>query len=74
MKLFLDTNIFVEFMARRQQYAPVCQIIDAISNGEHTACISLGSAYTLTYLFSCFLLASQSNRLISHFSPLTPHL
>lgn len=51
MKLFLDTNIFVEFTGRRQQFEPVSKIIDAIIDEEHSACISTGGLYTLAYLF-----------------------
>ena len=51
MKLFLDTNIFVEFIGPRTQYEQVSLIIDAILEKEHTAVISTGSLYTLTYLF-----------------------
>jgi len=35
MKLFLDTNVFVEFVERRKQYEPVSLIIDAIIEEEH---------------------------------------
>ena len=55
MRLFLDTNIFVEFIEHRKQYEPVSQIIDVIIEEQHTACISTGSLYTLTYLFECGL-------------------
>lgn len=51
MKLFLDTNVFVEFVERRKQYEPVSLIIDAIIEEEHSACISAGSLYTLAYIF-----------------------
>ena len=51
MKLFLDTNIFIEFIEHRKQYEPVSQIIDAIIEEQHTACISTGCLYTLAYLF-----------------------
>ncbi|MBR2101214.1 MAG: type II toxin-antitoxin system VapC family toxin [Prevotella sp.] len=51
MRLFLDTNVFVEFVGRRKQFAPVSRIIDAIAYAEHSAYISAGSIYTLTYLF-----------------------
>jgi hypothetical protein len=33
MKLFLDTNIFPEFIDRRAQYDDVCLLIDAIHDG-----------------------------------------
>ena len=51
MKLFLDTNVFVEFIEHRKQYESVSLIIDAILEEQHTACISTGSLYTLAYLF-----------------------
>ena len=50
MKLFLDTNVFVEFIEHRKQYESVSLIIDAILEEQHTACISTGSLYTLAYL------------------------
>ena len=37
MKLFLDTNVFVEFIEHRKKYEPVSQIIDAILEEQHTA-------------------------------------
>ena len=51
MRLFLDTNIFPEFINRRAQYESVCQLIDAIVEGKHSACISTGCIYTLSFLF-----------------------
>ena len=51
MKLFLDTNIFPEFINRRAQYESVCHLIDAIVEGKHSACISTGCIYTLSFLF-----------------------
>ena len=51
MRLFLDTNIFPEFINHRAQYESVCKLIDAIVEGEHTACISTGCIYTLSFLF-----------------------
>ena len=41
MKLFLDTNIFPEFINRRAQYSSVCRLIDAV----------VGCIYTLSFLF-----------------------
>jgi hypothetical protein len=38
MKLFLDTNVFVEFIEHRKQYESVSLIIDAILEEQHTAC------------------------------------
>ena len=51
MRLFLDTNIFPEFINRRAQYESVCHLIDAIVEGKHSACISTGCIYTLSFLF-----------------------
>ena len=51
MRLFLDTNIFPEFVNRRAQYESVCHLIDAIVEGKHSACISTGCIYTLSFLF-----------------------
>ena len=45
MKLFLDTNIFPEFIDRRAQYNEVCLLIDAIHDGHFEACISTGCMY-----------------------------
>lgn len=43
MKLFLDTNIFMEFIEQRKQFEEVSIIIDAILDKQHSACISTGS-------------------------------
>jgi len=51
MKLFLDTNIFMEFVERRKQFESVSLIIDSILSGHHKACISTGCVYTLSFLF-----------------------
>jgi predicted nucleic acid-binding protein len=51
MKLFLDTNIFPEFINRRVQFPSVCRLIDAIVDGRFMACISSGCIYTLSFLF-----------------------
>ena len=51
MRLFLDTNIFPEFIDRRAQYNEVCLLIDAIHDGHFDACISTGCMYTLAFLF-----------------------
>ena len=74
MRLFLDTNIFPEFINRRAQYESVCQLIDAIVDGKHTACISTGCIYTLTFLFERSLKAQgihkpeQTSKLRSYLS------
>ena len=62
MKLFLDTNIFAEFIGRRSQFEAVSQIVDAILNEEHSACISAGSIYTLAFIFERSLKAQDIHR------------
>lgn len=51
MKVFLDTNIFPEFIDRRNQYEQVCMLIDAIHDGHFEAYVSTGCVYTLAFLF-----------------------
>ncbi len=50
MKVFLDTNIFVEYFERRHQYEAVSQMLSAIEEGRVRAVVSAGCIYTLTYL------------------------
>ncbi|MBO4826856.1 MAG: hypothetical protein J5506_06450 [Prevotella sp.] len=51
MRLFLDTNIFVEFIEQRKQFEQVCLLIDSILEKRFSAFISTGSLYTLAFLF-----------------------
>ena len=55
MRLFLDTNIFPEFIDRRAQYQEVCMLIDAIHDGRYEAYVSAGCMYTLAFLFERIL-------------------
>ena len=50
MKVFLDTNIFLEYFQRRRQYQSVSQLLSAIEDKRIKAVISVGSVYTLAYL------------------------
>lgn len=52
MKVFLDTNIFMEFFEQRNKCEPVRVILHAIEDGTITGVISSGSLYTLTYLLT----------------------
>lgn len=52
MKVFLDTNIFIEFFEQRAQFHIVGKILDAIEDGKIDAFISTGSIYTMTYLLT----------------------
>ena len=50
MKVFLDTNIFLEYFERRRQYEAVSQLLSAIEDGRLKAVVSAGCIYTLAYL------------------------
>jgi predicted nucleic acid-binding protein len=49
-KVFLDTNIFLEYFEQRREYRAVSQLLTAVEDGKLKAIISVGSVYTLTYL------------------------
>jgi len=50
MKVFLDTNIFLEYFQRRRQYQAVSQLLSAIEDKRIKAVVSAGCVYTLAYL------------------------
>ncbi len=50
MKVFLDTNIFLEYFEQRREYQAVGRILSAVEDGVIKAVISVGSIYTLAYL------------------------
>ncbi|MBQ9467267.1 MAG: PIN domain-containing protein [Muribaculaceae bacterium] len=50
MKVFLDTNIFLEYFEQRREYLAVSRILSAIEEGKLTAIVSVGCIYTLTYI------------------------
>ena len=50
MKVFLDTNIFLEYFQERKQCISVKKIFDALEDKRLKAVISVGCAYTLAYL------------------------
>ena len=39
MKVFLDTNIFLEYFERRQQYEAVSQLLSAVEDGQLKAVV-----------------------------------
>lgn len=49
MRVFLDTNVFIEYFAKRAQFAFVRQIFNAIEDGEIEGVLSAGSFYTIAY-------------------------
>ena len=50
MKVFLDTNIFLEYFECRRQYEAVSQLLSAVEDGRLKAVVSAGCIYTLVYL------------------------
>lgn len=51
MKVFLDTNILMEFLGHRNLFDDVQNIIRVIIDGYISAVMSSAGFYTLTYLF-----------------------
>jgi predicted nucleic acid-binding protein len=50
MKVFLDTNLFLEYFEQRREYQAVSQLLSAVEDGKIKAVVSVGCIYTLAYL------------------------
>ena len=50
MKVFLDTNIFLEYFEQRREYEAVGKLLNAIEERKLTGVVSVGCVYTLAYL------------------------
>lgn len=50
MKVFLDTNIFLEYFEQRREYLAVDKLLSAVEDGKLKAVVSAGCVYTLAYL------------------------
>ncbi len=50
MKVFLDTNIIVEYLEQRREFEAVGRIFSAIEDNKIKAVVSVGCVYTLVYL------------------------
>ncbi len=50
MKVFLDTNIFLEYFEQRREYQAVSQLLSAVEDKRIKAVVSAGCVYTLAYL------------------------
>ena len=50
MRLFIDTNIFVEYFEKRLQFDSVRLLFNALEDGIHSGYISVGSFYTIAYI------------------------
>lgn len=49
MRVFIDTNVFVEYVERRLQYTYVRHIFNALEDGDIDGFLSQGSLYGITY-------------------------
>ena len=50
MKVFLDTNLFLEYFEKRREYRAVSRLLAAVEDGKIKAVVSIGCVYTLAYL------------------------
>ena len=50
MKVFLDTNIFLEYFEQRREYEAVGKLFSAIEERKLKGVASVGCVYTLAYL------------------------
>jgi predicted nucleic acid-binding protein len=62
IKVFLDTNIFLEYFEQRREYRAVSQLLSAVEDGKLKAIISVGCVYTLTYLIRMGLKQKEVHR------------
>ena len=63
MRLFIDTNIFIEYFERRIQFDNVRLLFNALEDGIHTGYISVGSFYTIAYIVDQGFKKKGMNRL-----------
>ena len=57
MRIFLDTNVIMDYLTSRGDVEIIGKIFRSIDSGEHIAFISIGSYYTIVYLTERFLKA-----------------
>ncbi|MBQ9640513.1 MAG: PIN domain-containing protein [Bacteroidaceae bacterium] len=50
MRIFLDTNVIMDYLSSRGNVEAANKIVESIEEGENTGYISAGSYYTITYL------------------------
>ena len=55
MRIFLDTNIVIDYLTARGDITATDKIFESIDEGSHVGVISIGSYYTITYLMERFL-------------------
>ncbi len=62
MRLFVDTNIIVEYIEHRRWYDDVKLVLMSIREGQHIGVVSQGCIYTLVYLVERMLKARNIHR------------
>ena len=62
MRLFVDTNIILEFIEHRREYESVRRILADIRDGKYDGFVSQGSVYTLTFLIEKSLKARDIHK------------
>ena len=62
MRLFVDTNIILEYIEHRREYDNVRQILIAIRDGKYEGFISQGCVYTLAFLLEKALKANNVHK------------
>ena len=50
MKVFLDTNVFTEYIEERREVETVAKVLEAVADGKHQGYLSQGGFYTLAFL------------------------
>ena len=50
MRVFLDTNVFLEYFEQRRECQAVGKLLSAVEDGKLKAIVSVGCVYTLAYL------------------------
>lgn len=63
MKIFLDTNVFTEYIEERPEVETVAKILEAVADGKHQGCLSQGGFYTLAFLLEKTLKRKDMHRL-----------
>ena len=61
-KIFLDTNIFLEYFEQRREHRAVSRLLSAVEDGRLKAIVSVGCVYTLTYLIRMELKRKEIHR------------
>ena len=61
-KVFLDTNIFLEYFEQRREHRAVSRLLNAVEDGKLKAIVSVGCVYTLTYLIRMELKRKEIHR------------